>query len=67
MTLDDNQVWLIGSVIRQGSMASKEVDPRRISAVLGKKIMSNDSMRRFVYTFVSNINSYTNILIIQTN
>ncbi|XP_071513992.1 dedicator of cytokinesis protein 2 isoform X2 [Panulirus ornatus] len=46
VTLDDNQVWLIGSVIRLGSMASKEVDPRRISAVLGKKITSNDSMRR---------------------
>ncbi|XP_069941837.1 dedicator of cytokinesis protein 1 isoform X2 [Cherax quadricarinatus] len=44
--LDENNLWLIGSVIRLGSMASKEVDPRRISSVSGKKITSNDSMRR---------------------
>ncbi|XP_042238025.1 dedicator of cytokinesis protein 1-like isoform X2 [Homarus americanus] len=46
-TLDDNQVWLIGSVVRLGSMASKEVDPRRVSSMMGKKsIYTNDSMRR---------------------
>ncbi|XP_045614067.1 dedicator of cytokinesis protein 1 isoform X2 [Procambarus clarkii] len=46
VALDENNLWLIGSVIRLGSMASKEVDPRRISSVSCKRTTSNDSMRR---------------------
>ncbi|XP_063609034.1 dedicator of cytokinesis protein 1-like isoform X2 [Penaeus indicus] len=46
ITLDESQVWLIGSVVRQGSMASKEIDPRSRSSMLSKKTSSSDSMRR---------------------
>ncbi|XP_068248217.1 dedicator of cytokinesis protein 1 isoform X5 [Palaemon carinicauda] len=46
ITLDESQLWLIGYVVRQGSMATKEVDPKRTSALLTKKVTSTDCMRR---------------------
>ncbi|XP_066966939.1 dedicator of cytokinesis protein 1 isoform X9 [Macrobrachium rosenbergii] len=46
ITLDESQLWLIGYVVRQGSMATKEVDPKRTSALLTKRVTSTDCMRR---------------------
>ncbi|KAK7079345.1 Dedicator of cytokinesis protein 2 [Halocaridina rubra] len=45
-TLDESPVWLIGSVVRQGSMVTKEVDTKRTSSAPGKKDVSTDFMRR---------------------
>ncbi|XP_045138104.1 dedicator of cytokinesis protein 1-like [Portunus trituberculatus] len=47
-TLENNQVWLIGTVIRHGCMAVKEMDPRKSMAGQGKKTMltTSDFLRR---------------------
>ncbi|XP_063852697.1 dedicator of cytokinesis protein 1-like isoform X3 [Scylla paramamosain] len=47
-TLDTNQVWLIGTVIRHGCMAVKEMDPRKSMAGQGKKALltTSDFLRR---------------------
>ncbi|MPC72079.1 hypothetical protein E2C01_066372 [Portunus trituberculatus] len=53
-TLENNQVWLIGTVIRHGCMAVKEMDPRKSMAGQGKKTMltTSDFLRRFVVVVV---------------
>ncbi|XP_076042771.1 dedicator of cytokinesis protein 1-like isoform X4 [Oratosquilla oratoria] len=42
---ESHSIYLIGYVVREGSMVTKEVDPRRTS-MLNKKPLSNDALRR---------------------
>ncbi|CAL4179940.1 unnamed protein product, partial [Meganyctiphanes norvegica] len=46
VTLEEKQVWLLGSIVREGSMINKESDSKRNTQLGSKKPPISDAMKR---------------------